>query len=528
MARSVPNRSWKREMVVGASSCSVIASCEPGPSWRTESSRSTTRSLASAWVRSWSPSSTGAFSPSGVQALAPACSTSACPSIASTTPTCSWADARLAPRTETSARRSSSRRSVAWGMSVREAQLRLDDVTIVLEDGDIGGIEGPVVAERDGEVGRDRALHCSGPLVDVVLAPFLVGGEGVRLGVVLVAEHVHELDARLPPGREADPGVDLVVAIAVVASEGGARPRPLATPLVAQRRRAGAPVDRLAEAHRVRRTVADVLERRAQVGDLAVAVEELREPPAALGQRDEGRDERLARVSAAAERVALVADLRPHPQLRKQGVAGRSLDPVREQVEVLQPEMQVLIEVVLETDLRAIALQHVEAPAGTDRDRTVGGIGDRSRDGLAARIERDVRVVEQAGRDVHLPAPRGRRAAVGALLGPGGQRDDQEHRADQRAETASHPGGRLAYEQDVDLLNAWRQDTNHGESTLSNFARIDVCPVRLGAKLDHEGAAGRERRLGRPRVARENRLVRHGAGRTGPARPASVRSAPRR
>src|SRR4029453_3186092 len=118
-----------------------------------------------------------------------------------------------------------------------------------------------------------------------------------------------------------------------------------------------------------------------------------------------------------------------------------------------------LIEVVHETDLRAIALQQVEAAAGTDRNRPVGGVGDRSRNLLAARIERDVRIVEQAGREVHLPAPFGQRAPGAALLGPGGQRDDQEHRADERAETVTRPGVRLAYDQDVYLLNAWRRDT---------------------------------------------------------------------
>src|SRR5262245_3493227 len=284
MARSVPNRSWKRETVVGASSCSVIASCEPGPSWSTESSRSTTRSLAPAWVRSWSPSSTGAFSPSGVQALVPACRTSACPSIASTTPTCSWADARLPPAaTKAMARRSIDRYIARRRMSVREPELGLHDVTVVLEDIDIRGIEGPVVAEGDEEVRNDRTLHGQGQLVDVVLSPSLGVDEAVRLGVVLVPEGVHELDARLPAGREAEPGVDLVVAIAVVLAEFGARPRPLAPPLVADGRGATAPVDRLAEAHGVGRPVADALERRAQVGDLAVAIEQLREPPAALG-----------------------------------------------------------------------------------------------------------------------------------------------------------------------------------------------------------------------------------------------------
>jgi hypothetical protein len=35
--------------------------------------------------------------------------------------------------------------------------------------------------------------------------------------------------------------------------------------------------------------------------------------------------------------------------------------------------------------------------------------------------------------------------------------------------------------------------------------------ARLRAKLDHEGAAGGERHLGRLRVARQDRLVHHGA-----------------
>src|SRR4029453_16186886 len=279
-----------------------------------------------------------------------------------TTPTCSWADARPGPTMmETTVRTSTSRRSAAWRMSVREAELHLNDVTVVLEDGDVRGIEGSVVAEREGEIGRDRPLHGGGQLVDVVLPPSAIVRKAVRLGVVLVAEEGHELDAGLPPGREGDPRVDLVVAVAIVGP--GARTGALATPLVAERRGAIAPVDRLTQARRVGGAVAGVLEGRGEIGDVAVAIEPLLAAPAGLDQRQEGRDERLARVRRPAERVVVVADLRPHPQLGQEGVADRPLRAVREQIEVLQPEVQVLVQIVLETDLRPIGVAGVDASA---------------------------------------------------------------------------------------------------------------------------------------------------------------------
>src|SRR5215813_13190321 len=324
-----------------------MASCELGASCSTESSRRTTRSLPSAGVRSWSPRSTPSPSASGVHAVVPACRTSACPSIAATTPTCSCADDRAAPRTIPSAvRASTSRYGAGRRMSVRKPQLRLDDVSVVLEDVDVRRVHGPVVAERDGDVRHDRPLHAGRELVDDVLTPLGVVSEAVRLGVVLVAEEVHQIDVELPSWGEGNPGVDLVVAVAVVGS--GARPRPLATPLVAERCRAVPPVDRLTEARRVSGSVPDVLEWRAQIRDVAVTIEHLRQTPAGLGVREKGRDEGLAGVAVSAEGVALITDLHANPQLRPEAIAGRPLDAVRKKIEVVQAEVHRVVEVVCE------------------------------------------------------------------------------------------------------------------------------------------------------------------------------------
>src|SRR4029453_17706150 len=146
------------------------------------------------------------------------------------------------------------------------------------------------------------------------------------------------------------------------------------------------------------------------------------------------------------------------------------------QVEVLQPEMEVLVEIVLETDLRAIALQQVEAPAGADRDRTVGGVSDRSWNLLAARVERDVGVVEQTGRDVHLPAPPGRRGVIDdGGLRPARHRHEEQHRGER---AGAQPTRRLGCKQNGDLLTPRRQRRITCKADCQTFP---IWPVRRGA-----------------------------------------------
>src|SRR5262245_34357521 len=236
-----------------------------------------------------------------------------------------------------------------------------------------------------------------------------------------------------------------MVALAVVVGCGRLRPGALGPELVADREIGWPPVEGLAQARRVGRPVTHVLERAAQVRHVRVLVDELREPPAALDQRDERRDERRTRVALATQRVVLEAGLNARPERGGEGVPRTPDHAVRAQVEVLEPEVQRLVEVVLEACLPALGLEEVVSPASTGGDRTVRRVGGTARERLPTRAETDVRVVLESGGGIHRPAPAGGRPQVlRQLVSAAGcgwydqARGGEHHHA---CETRAHRGG---------------------------------------------------------------------------------------
>src|SRR5262245_26587576 len=277
---------------------------------------------------------------------------------------------------------------------------------------------------------RQRAGDADRELAHRVLTTS-VGGRRrcVRLGVVLVAEEVADVDRGPPARREPDAGGDLVVALAEVVGCGRPPRRALGSELVAQREVGRSPVHRLAQARRIGRTVAHVLERGAQVRHLRMLVHELGQSPVALGQRDEGRDEGRPGIAVVAQGIVLIARLETRPDRRRQRVARAAAHAVRTQVEVLQLEVQRLIEVVFEACLPASAVDEIVASSRSEGDRAVRRIGGTPGEGLAARRQADVRIVLQSARCIQRPGLSALRAAFQRQLLDAAHRPghDQHH-----------------------------------------------------------------------------------------------------
>src|SRR5262245_27117286 len=242
-----------------------------------------------------------------------------------------------------------------------------------------------------------------------------------------------------------------MVALAVVVGCGRLRPGALGPELVADREIGRSPVEGLAQTRRVGRPVTHVLERAAQVRHVRVLVDELREPPPALDQRDERCDERRTRIALATQRVVLEAGLNARPERGGEGVTRTSDEAVRAQVEVLEPEVQRLVEVVLEACLPALGVEEIvsSARAGGDRTvcrvRTVRRVGGAARQQLSPRKEADVRVVLESGGGIHRPAlAPGRPEVLRQLVSGAGCRWYDQGRGGEHhhaCETRAHRGG---------------------------------------------------------------------------------------
>src|SRR5262249_25887919 len=253
---------------------------------------------------------------SGSPVVLPACSTSAVPSIAATVPmpAGSWARAMpaMAVRIAHVSRARPTLAARANHTSVYHLDAREHERAAVLEERNIRVVDRPVVRDGQAHVVRQHARDLGEEEVLVIDAVGGEIGEAVGLGIVVVSEHVAQRDARLPPGREVGADVPLVRALSIVVS--GRASRLLVLELEAHREEAlRIEKDELVHASRIVRAVADVLERRVQIGPILEAEQTLGLAPG-LQQGEVWGDDGLLQEGGAPDRVMRIESLQVRPQ----------------------------------------------------------------------------------------------------------------------------------------------------------------------------------------------------------------------
>ena len=172
---------------------------------------------------------------------------------------------------------------------------------------------------------------------------------------------------------------------------------------------------------------------------LAVAVEELRRTPAPFRDREKRQHEGLLQVGVAAEGVVVVAALDACAKPAADGPARQARHAVGAEVEVVQVGVEGLVEVVVEPEQQALAPQEIEVAARDEEERGIVAVAGAG----SVRLEPDVAVVLYAGGGAQLPAPRGRRLALGgnrrSVLALGSSPPHEVERAPGLREVRTHP-----------------------------------------------------------------------------------------